>query len=194
MPTDLFYNTGISTYVWLLNNRKPSARRGKVQLIDASSECFRKSMRKSLGSKRREIPEAARHEIVRIYAEMLNGDAGNDEFSKIFDTTAFGYREIRIERPLRLIFQATPARVARLAEEKAIQKLDAAKRQELLDALARHLPTQSFTNRAAFDKALAKALKGAGIKIRDQAIRHFFGRALREAREDPRSTNFRLRV
>jgi type I restriction enzyme M protein len=165
LPTDLFYNTGIATYVWLLNNRKPPARRGKVQLIDASSESFWKSMRRSLGSKRREIPEAARHKIVRIYAEMLTDGAGHDEFSKIFDTTAFGYRETRIERPLRLSFQATPERLVRLPEEKALQKLDSAERQELLDALARHLPTQSFTNRDAFDKMLAKALKGAGIKI-----------------------------
>ena len=120
LPTDLFYNTGISTYVWLLNNRKPKARRGKVQLIDASSERFWKSMRKSLGSKRREIPEAARHEIVRIYAEMLNGGGAYGEFSKIFDTTDFGYREIRVERPLRLNFQVTPERLARLAKEKAV--------------------------------------------------------------------------
>jgi type I restriction enzyme M protein len=169
LPMDLFYNTGISTYVWLLNNRKLSSRRGKVQLIDASSECFWKSMRKSLGSKRREIPEAARHEIVRVYAEMLNGGAGLVEFSKIFETTAFGYREIRIERPLRLNFQATPERLALLAEEKAVQKLEASERRELLDALARHLPTQSFTNRPAFDKTLAKALKGAGIMIGVQA-------------------------
>jgi type I restriction enzyme M protein len=149
LPTDLFYNTAISTYVWLLNNRKLKARRGKVQLIDASSERFWKSMRKSLGSKRREILEAARHEIAHFYAEMLDGGAGHDEFSKIFDTTAFGYREIRIgiERPLRLSFQATPERLARLAEEKPIQKLDAVERQELLDALARRLPKQSFTNR-----------------------------------------------
>jgi hypothetical protein len=101
------------------------------------------------GSKRREILEAARHEIAHFYAEMLDGGAGHDEFSKIFDTTAFGYREIRIgiERPLRLSFQATPERLARLAEEKPIQKLDAVERQELLDALARRLPKQSFTNR-----------------------------------------------
>ncbi|ACK50500.1 N-6 DNA methylase [Methylocella silvestris BL2] len=165
MPTDLFYNTGISTYVWLLNNRKPSARRGKVQLIDASSERFWKSMRKSLGSKRREIPEAARHEIVRIYAEMLNGDGPYGEFSKIVDREDFGYREIRIERPLRLNFQATPKRLARLAEEKAVQKLEIGERQELLDALAHNLPTQSFTNRDAFEKVLTRALKGVGGKI-----------------------------
>ena len=59
LPTDLFYNTGIQTYVWLLTNRKPASRRGKVQLIDASGERFWKSMRKSLGSKRREIPDEA---------------------------------------------------------------------------------------------------------------------------------------
>jgi type I restriction enzyme M protein len=99
MPTDLFYNTGISTYVWLLNNRKPKPRRGKVQLIDASSERFWKSMRKSLGKQAPRNPRGRPHEIVGIYAEMLNGGVGYSEFSKIFDTTAFGYREIRIERP-----------------------------------------------------------------------------------------------
>ncbi len=67
LPTELFYNTGIQTYVWLLCNRKPDWRRGKVQLIDASGERFWRPMRKSLGSKRREIPDAARAEIVRIY-------------------------------------------------------------------------------------------------------------------------------
>ena len=91
LPTDLFYNTGIQTYVWLLTNRKPAARRGKVQLIDASGERFWKSMRKSLGSKRREIPEVARKEIIRIYADILNGSGECGEFSKTFDTTDFGY-------------------------------------------------------------------------------------------------------
>ena len=70
LPKDLFYNTGIQTYVWLLTNRKSVERRGKVQLIDASSERFWKSMRKSLGSKRREIPQEATDEITRLYSEM----------------------------------------------------------------------------------------------------------------------------
>jgi type I restriction enzyme M protein len=167
LPTDLFYNTGIQTYVWLLNNRKPPERRSKVQLIDAGSERFWKSMRKSLGSKRREIPEEARHEMVRIYADMLNGEGPEDwsDFSKFFDTTDFGYREIRVERPLRLNFQASPERLARLADEKAIQKLDEGERQTLLYALSSHLPTTLFTNRDLFGKALNKALKGAGLKI-----------------------------
>ncbi|MEX2487996.1 MAG: class I SAM-dependent DNA methyltransferase [Pseudomonadales bacterium] len=167
LPTDLFYNTGIQTYVWLLNNRKPPERRGKVQLINASSEWFWKSMRKSLGSKRREIPEEARHEIVRIYGDMLNGEGPEDwgDYSKFFDTEDFGYREIRVERPLRLNFQASPERLARLAEEKAIQKLDEADRQELIDALSGQLPTTLFTNRDEFEQALNKALKGGGLKL-----------------------------
>jgi type I restriction enzyme M protein len=165
LPTDIFYNTGIQTYVWLLSNRKSKARRGKVQLIDASSERFWKPMRKSLGAKRREIPEDARKALVRLYAEMLNGNGEHGEFSKIFDTADFGYREIRIERPLRLSFQATPERLARLAQEKALSKLNEAERDELLNALSRHLPSEAFTNREAFEKALGKALKGAGHKI-----------------------------
>jgi type I restriction enzyme M protein len=84
LPTDLFYNTGIQTYVWLLTNRKPTNRRGKVQLIDASGERFWKSMRKSLGSKRREIPDEARADIVRLYEGFLNGDSGQGDVSKIF--------------------------------------------------------------------------------------------------------------
>jgi type I restriction enzyme M protein len=165
MPTDLFYNTGISTYVWLLNNRKPSARRGKVQLIDASSERFWKSMRKSLGSKRREIPEAARHEIVRIYAEMLNGGSAYGEFTKIFNRTDFGYREIRVERPLRLSFQVTPERLGALKAEKLFLKLNAAEQEDLIACLESRLPPTAFKNRDAFEKAIGKALKGTGIKI-----------------------------
>lgn len=164
LPTDLFYNTGIQTYVWLLTNRKPAARTGKVQLIDASGERFWKSMRKSLGSKRREIPEDARHEIVRIYAEFLNGESGESEVSKIFDTADFGYREIRVERPLMLNFQASEERIARLADEKAFQKLDDDEREEI-EVVLLGMGDQLFTNRDAFEKALSEALKAEGIKI-----------------------------
>ena len=165
LPTDLFYNTGIQTYVWLLTNRKPKARRGKVQLIDASGEQFWQSMRKSLGSKRREIPEAARKEIVRIYAEMLNGNGECSEFSKTFDTTDFGYREIRVERPLRLNFQAAPERIERVKVEKAFLKLDANVQTAILETLGSRLPSTLFTNRDKFAKVLTGVLKAEGIKI-----------------------------
>jgi type I restriction enzyme M protein len=165
LPTDLFYNTGIQTYVWLLTNRKPQPRRGKIQLIDASGERFWKSMRKSLGAKRREIPAEARAEIVRLYAGFINGESGESEVSKIFDIADFGYREVRIERPLRLNFQASPERIARLRGEKAFEKLETSEREEIVEVLGTRLPTVLFRNRDEFEKALTKALKGAGLKV-----------------------------
>lgn len=164
LPTDLFYNTGIQTYVWLLTNRKPESRQGKVQLIDASGERFWKSMRKSLGSKRREIPEEARADIVRIYEGFLNGGSGESDVSKIFKTADFGYREIRVERPLKLNFQVSEARLARLADQKPYTRQDEAD-QAAIEAALLTIGGQLFTNRDAFEKALSKALKAAGIKI-----------------------------
>jgi type I restriction enzyme M protein len=164
LPTDLFYNTGIQTYVWLLTNRKPKARRGKVQLIDASSERFWKPVRKSLGSKRREIPEDARKEIVRIYARMLNGNGEYGEFSKIFDVAEFGHREIRVERPLRLSFAAIAERIALVKLEKAFLKLDAAEQDAIIVCLESKMPTTVYRNRDNFEKVLTKAMKSSGIK------------------------------
>lgn len=165
LPTDLFYNTGIKTYVWMLTNKKDKNRSGKVQLIDASGECFWKSMRKSLGSKRREIPDEAREEIVRIYHEMLNGETDSSEFSKIFNTTEFGYREIRIERPLKLNFECSKERVELLCHEKTFLKLTEANQQELLAVLSNKIPKKQFKNRDAFDEALKKPLNELSFKI-----------------------------
>lgn len=168
LPTDLFYNTGIQTYVWLLTNRKSQKRRGKVQLIDASGEKFWKSMRKSLGSKRREIPDEARHEIIRIFADFLNGDNNDSEVSKDFDTTDFGYREIRVERPLKLNFQVNKERLARLAAQKPYAKLDDAEK-DAVEAALKTIGGELFTDRDTFEKALTKALTGSGAKIRSLA-------------------------
>src|SRR5207247_3319232 len=113
LPEQLFYNTGIATYVWVLTNRKAPDRRGKVQLIDATS--FWIPMRKSLGDKRREIPLERAQDILRILADFKDGDTrivtkdGKEEkvvVSRIFPTTHFGFRKITVERPLRLNFQA----------------------------------------------------------------------------------------
>ena len=164
LPTDLFYNTGIQTYVWLLTNRKPKNRQGKVQLIDASGERFWQSLRKSLGSKRREIPDEARAEIVRLYADFLNGESGQDDVSKIFETTDFGYREIRVERPLKLNFQVSNERLARLSDFKPYTQLNEAD-QNTIEAALQAMGDQLFTNRDVFEKALTKALKTTGMKI-----------------------------
>lgn len=164
LPTDLFYNTGIQTYVWLLTNRKPPNRQGKVQLIDASDERFWKSMRKSLGSKRREIPDEARADIVRLYEGFLNGEAGEGDVAKIFDTSDFGYREIRIERPLRLNFQASAKRIVRLRDDKAFLRLSE-QEQEKIEVVLHSLGDKLFINRDLFEKALTKALKAEAVKI-----------------------------
>lgn len=166
LPTDLFYNTGIQTYVWLLTNRKDVVRRGKVQLIDASGERFWKSMRKSLGSKRREIPTEACDEITRIYGEMLNGGSGWDEYSRIFNTTDFGYREIRIERPLKRAFEITDDALAALKDAKPFQKLGDTDQQVILGMLKTELPQKHrWMDREKFDAQLTVALKNANNKF-----------------------------
>jgi len=164
LPTDLFYNTGIQTYVWLLTNRKPANRHGKVQLIDTSGERFWRPMRKSLGSKRREIPKEARADIVRIYEGFLNGGSGEGDVAKIFDVADFGYREIRIERPLRLNFQASKGRIARLVTEKAFTRLSEDEREEI-EIVLLAMGDKLFINRSTFEKTLTKALKTEGVKL-----------------------------
>jgi len=93
LPSDMFYNTGISTYIWLLSNHKIKNRRGKVQLINASS--FHQKMRKSLGSKRKEMGAEDIDRIIKLY-----GSFEENKFSKIFDSNEFGYTAITVERPL----------------------------------------------------------------------------------------------
>ncbi|SJZ60645.1 HsdM family class I SAM-dependent methyltransferase [Garciella nitratireducens] len=95
LPENMFYNTGIATYVWVLSNRKEDRRKGKIQLIDATS--FKKPLRKNLGDKNCEISEELREEIIKMYL-----DFEENEFSKIFNNEEFGYYEITVERPLRL--------------------------------------------------------------------------------------------
>ena len=99
LPTDMFYNTGISTYIWIVSNRKPEARRGKVQLIDASS--FWQKMRKSLGSKRKELSPEHIEEITRIFGNFKNVKKDGVPISRIFKNEDFGYRTITVERPER---------------------------------------------------------------------------------------------
>jgi type I restriction enzyme M protein len=152
LPTDIFYNTGIQTYVWIITNRKAPERREKIQLIDASTEEFWKPMKKALGSKRRQIPDEARAEIVRIYRDFVAGDS-----CKVMDAADFGYREIRVERPLRLAFEATAEAIANLRQDKAFEKMDARAQEAVLAAF----PSGRVMDAAAFDDAL----RGAGVKL-----------------------------
>lgn len=99
LPTDMFYNTGISTYIWIVSNRKPEHRKGKVQLIDASG-CWQK-MRRSLGSKRKELGPEHIEEITRLFGEFQEAERDGAPISRIFRNEEFGYRTITVERPMR---------------------------------------------------------------------------------------------
>ena len=99
LPTDMFYNTGISTYIWIVSNRKPAERKGKVQLIDASG--FWQKMRKSLGSKRKELSPAHIEDITKLFGQFEESTRDGVPISRIFKNTDFGYRTITVERPER---------------------------------------------------------------------------------------------
>lgn len=97
LPTDMFYNTGISTFIWIICNHKSKRRKGKVQLIDASD--FWQKMRKNLGSKRKEFSESHIANITRVFGQFENADLDGKPISRIFQNSAFGYRTITVERP-----------------------------------------------------------------------------------------------
>ena len=99
LPTDMFYNTGISTYVWIVSNRKPAARKGRVQLIDASG--FWQKMRKSLGSKRKELSPEHIEDITKLFGRAKEVTRDGVPISHIFKNEDFGYRTITVERPER---------------------------------------------------------------------------------------------
>ena len=120
LPNNLFYNTGITTYIWLLSNNKPSHRKSKVQLIDAS-ELYRK-LRKNLGAKNCEFAPDHITRITRLYLDMPDHTKENS-ISKIFDNSDFGYYKVTVERPLRLAAQFTPERIAPLRFVPALSEI-----------------------------------------------------------------------
>jgi len=173
LPEQLFYNTGIATYIWVLTNRKRPERKGKALLVDATS--FWTPMRKSLGDKRREVPRGKAVEILTLLREFKEG-----EHARVYPTTHFGYRQITVERPLRLNFQASPARIALLAEEpgfrnlaaskkkgaaKAVEEAEGRKQQESVRAFLGGLPSDLYKDRAEFEALLDREAKRLGVKL-----------------------------
>jgi type I restriction enzyme M protein len=174
LPEQLFYNTGIATYVWVLTNHKKADRKGKVQLINATT--FWVPMRKSLGDKRREISKDHIQNITKIFT-----DFAATENSKIFKTTDFGYRKITVERPLRLNFLASDERIERIKAEKAFQNLTISKKkdpkekaaeegkgieqQDLVLTMLHTLPKTLLKDQKEFDRILSKATKVSGLKL-----------------------------
>lgn len=190
LPNQLFYNTGIFTYIWLVTNRKTAQRKGKIQLIDATRHY--QKMGKSLGDKRNELSETHIKEITRLYGE--NGHEAVSKFlcenkpeekiaSKIFDNREFGFLKMTVERPLRLNFWVNDERIARLLNEPAFQALAESKKrkkqeeidkeiaegkalqQAILKMLNGMKSDKLVMDRAIFLKALKKALKAADLKL-----------------------------
>ncbi len=191
LPEQLFFNTGIATYVWILTNRKEKRRKGKVLLIDATS--FWTSMKKSLGAKRRMIPEEQAYIILKLYH-----DFEETEHSRIYSTTHFGFRKIRVERPLKLNFQVNNERINVLREERAFQNLTTSRKKdpekkhqeieagrELQTKIIRALesiPDMLYKNSKTFLTELKKSLKLSDLSIK-ASLRTAILRALSERDE-----------
>ena len=162
LPDQLFYNTGISTYIWVLTNRKEERRRGKVQLIDGRK--FFIKMRKSLGNKRNELSPSQIEDLTRIHGNFKDGETRDLEeedpvtheprtlprvVSKVFANEDFGYRKVTVERPLRMNFAATEERIARIEGQKTFLNL----------ATSRKRPGAAHDDEVAAGQARQNAIK-----------------------------------
>ncbi len=190
MPDQLFYNTGIFTYVWLVTNRKLPERRGKVHLIDGTR--FFQKMKKSLNNKRNEITEDQIRFLTRVYGNyqdgetaevQINGDTKVRVISRIFENREFGFLKVTVERPLRMNFEATPERIARLDDQTAFANLATSKKRKDAAAAAREIEEGQkqqntirdllatlegngrYMDREVFETDLLKAAKGTRLKI-----------------------------
>jgi type I restriction enzyme M protein len=190
LPDQLFYNTGIYTYVWLVTNRKAEERKGTIQLIDGTR--FFRRMKKSLNNKRNEIGDDQINALTKLYGNYRDGETapvvvdGEEEervVSKVFPNQAFGFLKVTVERPLRLNFQTTTERIARLDDQTAFTNLAVSKKrkdakqiaaeeeagreqQAAIRALLESMDASKlYMDRAEFDADLSAAAKSAGVKI-----------------------------
>lgn len=194
LPDQMFYNTGIYTYIWIVTNKKPAHRQGQVQLIDGTRHF--KKMDKSLGNKRNELSDDHIKELVRLYAKhdhnaksevLVDGKPENRVCSKIFQNRDFGFLKITVERPLRLNFQASAERIAKLDTQSAFVNLASSKKRKDVAAYRTEIAAgqetqaaikvalqsidsegeekQLYRNRPAFEAVLEATLKNADIKV-----------------------------
>jgi type I restriction enzyme M protein len=163
LPNDLFYNTGIATYIWLINNRKPDDRRGKVQLINTSGPEFYTMLRRNLGKKRVEISEDQSAAILGIYEAFED-----TKVSKVFDTADFGYTKVCVERPLRLRYDLTGEQLRMVRLDPTVLRLKDNRTDQLaaaLDALAQQAPYNDDSRLfAALNDALPWKLPAGLVK------------------------------
>lgn len=186
LPTDMFYNTNITTYLWFMSNRKPADRKGKVLLVDASNMSV--LMKKNLGKKRRELTDDCVERITKAYAgfkdiewvDKANGDKVVRSLkAKVLPVEHFFYRRVTIERPLRLAFQALPERVKCLLADKAVEKMPKEQSKALVSVLKNLDPLKVWKDTDEFRSALQKAAKASGAtkplaaKVLELSRKHF---------------------
>lgn len=162
LPTDMFFNTGIATYMWVLDNAKSDERQGKVQLIDGR-EFFTK-LRRNLGSKNKEVGDLDRERILRIYTAVDEQTEEDAPYSKVLVADDFGYHEITVEQPLRLRFEITHETLTEVTSAKQVQKLSDESQTKLLAGLET-LKSQVWMDRKEFLPVLRKACKDAGYVL-----------------------------
>lgn len=175
MPKDLFYGTGIGSYIWILNNNKPANRRGKVQLINAIHPRFTKKI-KALGKKQYEISESGISLVTDIYKEYKdfsievedNGNKRNVEISKIYDVADFKYTKVIVERPLRLSYEITVEKIEALKEHPKFKEFATSKKKDKASSeaeIAKGVTTQN---------KILKAVETFKGKIREINDANFF--------------------
>lgn len=173
MPQQLFYNTGIPTYIWILSNNKNSLREGKIQLVNAIN--FYHKMKKSIGEKSNELCKEGIEQIAKIY-----GDFKEEENCKIFNNEDFGYRKIVVERPLRLSFTANENNIRQIYKQTAFTNIALSKKKndeglleiqegkklqnKIIESL-NDIGVKKFNNRQEFSKLIKKAFKNRGVVV-----------------------------
>jgi type I restriction enzyme M protein len=173
LPEDLFYNTNIKTFVWVLSNHKTAERKGKVQLIDATSNAFWSPLGKSLGKKRRELTDEHIEKIREIYDAFSDG-----EFSQVHQVSDFGYRKISVQRPLRKNFEVTDERLARLRTAKAFTSVEVEAAGEdppaILLAALEDLRGERWMDQALFAEALDELLERKEVAVSNKLRKAIF--------------------
>lgn len=175
MPKDLFYGTGIGSYVWILNNKKPANRKGKVQLINAIHPRFTKKI-KALGKKQYEISESGIELITQIYKDYKDytieveedGKKRSVEISKIYDVSDFKYTKVTVERPLRLAYEITDEKIEALKEHSKFKEFATSKKKDKVAAEA------DIAKGKAIQEKILKAINTLKGKPREMNDANFF--------------------
>jgi len=181
LPDQMFYNTGILTYVWIVTNRKKGIRKGKIQLIDGTN--FFEKMSKSLGDKRKMLGKTHIEKLTEIYGKFVEG-----EYCKIFDGDDFAYWKVTVERPLRLNFQTSTERIERIRAQTAFANLSKSRKhkpkevakevaegerqQEVILTVLRSMDSNTIhKNRGQFTKLLTQTFKKAKLDVKGPLLK-----------------------